>query len=137
MKNELQFVSAEEALSIIQSNDTVFVQGSAATPIHLINKLIAQKERLSQVSLVSITLQGVDLKYPTLEGHFFIHSLFASESNRKAVNSSMGDYTPVFLSEIPLLFERNIISLDVAILHVSPPDAHGYCSLGTSVDVAN
>ncbi len=137
MKNELPFVSAEEALSIIQSNDTVFVQGSAATPIHLVKKLIAQKERLSQVSLVSITLQGVDLNDPSLEGHFFIHSLFASESNRKAVNSSMGDYTPVFLSEIPLLFERNIISLDVAILHVSPPDAHGYCSLGTSVDVAN
>lgn len=135
MKNELNYVSAEEALSIIQSNNTVFIQGSAATPVHLLQKLISQKDRLRNVSLVSITLQGVDLNDPGLENHFYIHSLFTSESNRKAVNSSMGDYTPVFLSEIPLLFERNIISLDVCLVHVSPPDHHGYCSLGTSVDV--
>ncbi len=130
------FVSADEALKFIQSNQRVFLQGSAATPVHLINKLFEQKSRLQNVELVSITQQGVNMNDPSLAGHFFMNSLFVSECNRKAVNSAMGDYVPVFLSEIPLLFRRGILPLDVAIVHVSPPDKHGYCSLGTSVDTA-
>lgn len=132
----LEYVSTEEAISIIESNSRVFLHGSAATPIHLINKLIANKERWKNIELVSITLQGVDLNDSSLDGHFYINSLFVSESTRKAVNSSFGDYTPVFLSEIPLLFNRNILPIDVAIIQVSPPDSNGYCSLGTSVDIA-
>lgn len=77
------------------------MHGSAATPVYLINKLIEQKERLKNVELVSITQKGIDLNSPDLEGHFFVNSLFVSESNRKAVNSKTGDYVPVFLSEIP------------------------------------
>lgn len=130
------YASAEEAISKIQSGFRVFVHGSAATPIHLLRELIRQKDRLSEVELVSITLQGINLNDPSLEGHFYINSLFVSESTRGAVNSSRGDYVPVFLSEIPLLFKRGILPIDVAIVQVSPPDAHGYCSLGTSVDVA-
>lgn len=130
------YKTAEEALQLIQSNQRVFLHGSAATPIHLINKLIEQKNRLQNVELVSITQQGVDLNSPDLDGHFFINSLFVSKSNREAVNTKRGDYVPVFLSEIPLLFTRNILPLDVAIVHVSPPDKHGYCSLGTSIDIA-
>jgi acyl-CoA hydrolase len=130
------YKTAEEALQLVQCNQRVFLHGSAATPIHLINKLLEQKNRLKNVELVSITQQGVDLNSPDLEGHFFINSLFVSKSNRAAVNSNTGDYVPVFLSEIPLLFTRNILPLDVAIVHVSPPDKHGYCSLGTSVDIA-
>ncbi len=135
LKSEL-YTNAEEAISKIQSGFRVFVHGSAATPIHLIRELIRQKDRLEQVELVSITLQGLSLNDPSLEGHFYINSLFVSESTRGAVNSSRGDYVPVFLSEIPLLFKRGILPIDVAIVQVSPPDAHGYCSLGTSVDVA-
>lgn len=131
-----KYVPAEEALKMVQSNSRVFLQGSAATPIHLIKKLFEQKERLQNVELVSITQQGVDMNDPSLAGHFFMNSLFVSDSNRKAVNSGMGDYVPVFLSEIPLLFKRDILPIDVAIVHVSPPDKHGYCSLGTSVDIA-
>lgn len=131
-----KYVPAEEALKMLQSNSRVFLQGSAATPIHLIKKLFEQKERLQNVELVSITQQGVDMNDPSLAGHFFMNSLFVSDSNRKAVNSGMGDYVPVFLSEIPLLFKRDILPIDVAIVHVSPPDKHGYCSLGTSVDIA-
>lgn len=130
------YKSAEEALQLVQSNQIVFLHGSAATPVHLINKLVEQKHRLQNVELVSITQQGVDLNDPELEGHFFINSLFVSKSNREAVNTKRGDYIPIFLSEIPLLFTRNILPLDVAIVHVSPPDKHGYCSLGTSIDIA-
>ncbi|MCU0359789.1 MAG: 4-hydroxybutyrate CoA-transferase [Bacteroidia bacterium] len=132
----MPYVSAEQALSFIQSGMRVFLHGSAATPIYLIQKLIAQKERFNNVELVSISQKGVDLNDHSLKGHFYINSLFVSEANRESVNSGMGDYVPVFLSEIPLLFKRNFLPLDVAIIHVSPPDKHGYCSLGTSVDVA-
>ena len=136
MSTTYSYKTAEEALQLVQSYQRVFLHGSAATPIHLINKLLEQKNRLQHVELVSITQQGIDLNNPDLEGHFFINSLFVSKSNREAVNSKRGDYIPVFLSEIPLLFTRNILPLDVAIVHVSPPDKHGYCSLGTSVDIA-
>lgn len=136
MHSPYHYKTAEEALQLVQSNQRVFLHGSAATPVHLINKLIEQKDRLKNVELVSITQQGVDLNNPNLAGHFFINSLFVSAANRKVVNSKAGDYVPVFLSEIPLLFKRNILPLDVAIVHVSPPDKHGYCSLGASVDIA-
>ncbi len=129
------YTSAQEAIQNIQSNTRVFLHGSAATPVRLINEMIAQKDRLYNVELISITQMGVQLNDTALAGHFFMNSLFVSESNRKAVNQGMGDYTPVFLSEIPLLFNRNILQIDVAIVSVSPPDKHGYCSLGTSVDI--
>lgn len=130
------YTSAEEALQHIQSGQRVFLHGSAATPVHLINKLIEQKERLKNVELVSITQKGIDFNHPDLAKHFYINSLFVSECNRQAVNSNAGDYVPVFLSEIPSLFYQNILPIDVAVVHVSPPDKHGYCSLGTSVDIA-
>jgi len=130
------YVSAETAINLIQSNQRVFLHGSAATPVHLINELIRQKDRLNNVELVSITLQGVNFNHEELRGHFYANSLFVSDANRSAVNSEMGDYVPVFLSEIPSLFRENYLPLDVAIVHVSPPDKHGYCSLGTSLDIA-
>ena len=136
MINSTPFCTAAEAIQLIQSDYRVFLHGSAATPVHLFNEMVAQKHRLQNVELVSITQQGVDMNNPDLAGHFFMNSLFVSESNRKAVNSGMGDYIPVFLSEIPLLFNRGILPIDVAIVQVSPPDKHGYCSLGTSVDIA-
>ena len=71
MQNTTKYVSAEEALKLVQSNTRVFLQGSAATPVHLINKMFEQKERLQQVELVSITQQGVDMNDPSLAGHFF------------------------------------------------------------------
>jgi len=136
MPTNHSYQSAAEALRFVESNQRVFVHGSAATPIHLLNELIAQKDRLYNIELVSITQQGIDLNSPDLAGHFYMNSLFVSDSNRRAVNSGNGDYVPVFLSEIPLLFTRGILPLDVAIIQVSPPDRHGYCSLGTSVDIA-
>ncbi len=131
-----KFTTIEQAVGYVQSNQTVFLHGSACTPIIFLEELKRQKDRLKNVELVSITQQGIDMNDPDLKGHLYMNSLFVSESNRKAVNSGNGSYTPIFLSEIPLLFRRGIIQLDVAVLTVSKPDKHGYVSLGTSVDIA-
>lgn len=92
---------------------------------------------MNNVELVSITNLGdVDFNDPEYRTRFFFNSLFVSANTRSVVNSSHGDYVPVFLSQIPQLFRKHILPIDVALIQVSPPDAHGYCSLGTSVDVA-
>ncbi len=131
------YISAEEAVKSIKSGDKVFVHGGAATPHLLLEKMVERANELRNVELISISSQGAalfaDEKY---KDNFFINSLFVSANVRKAVNEGRGDYIPVFLSEIPNLFRRKIIELDVALVHVSLPDKHGYCSLGTSVDVA-
>jgi acyl-CoA hydrolase len=99
--------------------------------------LAKQAHRLRNVEVVSITVQGeIEIAKPQYKDSFYINSLFVSAPVREAVNSDRGDYVPVFLSEIPLLFKNNILPLDVAIVQVSPPDQHGYCTLGTSIDVA-
>lgn len=131
------YVSAEEALSLIQSNHRIFLHGSACTPNYLVDELAKQAHRLRNVEVVSITVQGnIEVAKPEYRDSFYINSLFVSAPVREAVNSDRGDFVPVFLSEIPILFKNNILPLDVAIVQVSPPDQHGYCSLGTSVDVA-
>ena len=133
----MSYVSAQEALQVIQSGQRVFVHGSACTPVYMIQELAKQASRLRDVELVNISLYGdVELDKPEYQPHFHFNSLFVSGSIRQAVNEGRADYVPVFLSEIPELFKRNILPLDVAIVQVSPPDRHGYCSLGTSVDIA-
>jgi len=103
----------------------------------LLRHLAQEAPRLHDVEIVSITVYGdVYVDKPEFEGHFHINSLFVSESIRKAVNEGRADYVPVFLSEIPELFNQKILPVDVAIVHVSVPDQHGYCSLGVSVDIA-
>ena len=136
MRKKTKFVSAEDAVKHIHSNQRVFVHGSAATPTILLKAMIDRKEDLKNIELVSISNIGFDFNDENFAGHFFINSLFVSESVRIAVNSNRGDYVPVFLSEIPGLFRPEFLPLDIALLHVSVPDKHGYVSLGTSVDVA-
>jgi acyl-CoA hydrolase len=132
-----KYMTAEEALSVVKPEDRVFIHGSAATPIALVKALQARHKELHQVELISITTMGdLDFDDPAYRASFFVNSLFISGPTRKVANSMDGDYVPIFLSEIPLLFKRNILPLDVALIQVSPPDAHGYCSLGTSVDIA-
>ena len=131
------YVSAEDALSIIQSNHRVFFHGSAATPVYLANELAKQKDRLKNVEIVSITIQGdIDFAKAGYEDSFYINSLFVSTPVREAVASGRADYIPVFLSDIAHLFAGDELPIDVAVVQVSPPDKHGYCSLGTSVDIA-
>jgi len=137
MKEAVHYVSPKEALSYIESNSRIFIQGSAQTPTFLMKYLAGEAPRLRNVEIVSISVYGdMYVDKPELRENFYINSLFVSTSIRKAVNDGFADYVPVFLSEIPELFKRKILPLDVAIVQVSPPDNHGYCSLGVSVDVA-
>src|SRR5690606_24661049 len=130
------YISAEEAVKLIKSGDRVFLHGSAATPVHLIKALQERHQELKNVELVSITTLG-DIKFddPKYKDSFYFNSLFVSANSRTIVNGEYGDYVPVFLSEIPLLFKEGFLPIDVAMIQVSPPDMHGYCTLGTSVDI--
>jgi acyl-CoA hydrolase len=131
------YVSGEEAVKAILPNQRVFVHGGAATPHHLLTCLAARSRELFNVELVSISLQGdAVLADPKYKNSFRINSLFVSQNIRAAVNEGRADYVPIFLSEIPNLFKRNILPIDVAMIQVSRPDKHGYCSLGVSVDIA-
>jgi acyl-CoA hydrolase len=132
------FRTAAEAVALVKSGDRVFVHGSAATPTRLLAALLARAGELSGVELVAIsTLGEIDWKHADVVKSFFLRSLFVSANVREWVDGPDADYVPVFLSEIPGLFRHERLPLDVAMLQVSPPDAHGYCSLGTSIDAAH
>lgn len=136
MRLPVAYKTAEEALSVIRSGDRVFVQGSAQTPLHLLREMAKMAPDLRDVELTFITVQGnIELDKPQYANSFHINCMFVSESVRKAVNEGRADFIPVFLSDIPDLF-RNQMHIDVALVQVSPPDKHGYCSLGVSVDIA-
>jgi acyl-CoA hydrolase len=131
------YISAAEALAVVQSGNRVFVHGGAATPLHLLRSLQEQRDRLENVELTAVSMQGEPIITEADRGHFFINSLFVSPAVRKLVNTGMGDYIPVFLSEIPKLFRQGYLKIDVALVQVSPPDRHGFCTLGVSVDVVH
>ncbi len=131
------FTSASEAVASISSGQRIFVQGAAATPGVLLDALAARAGELRDIELVHLHLAGTaPHAAPACAGAFRVNALFVGPNMREAVATGRADYLPVFLSEVPLLFRRGVLPLDVALLHVSPPDSHGWCSLGTSVDVA-
>jgi len=129
-------VSAEEAVSVVKSGDRVFIHSVAAAPSRLIAALAARAPELRVVEIVSLHTEG-DAPYaaPALAKSFRVNALFVGPNLRTAVAEGRADYLPVFLSEVPALFRSGVLPLDVALVHVSPPDRHGYCSLGVSVDV--
>ncbi len=126
-------ISAQQAVRVIKSGDRVFTRGNAATPRLLFRALAERAPELQGVELVHLLLMGDELSPPELEGHIRHNALFVGPADRQAVNSGQADYTPIFLSEIPALFTRGVIPLDVALLQVSPPDEHGFLSLGVEV----
>lgn len=137
MTSNYSYVSTKEALSIINSSMRVYIHGGACTPQYLLQELANEKDRLKQVELVSITLKGdIEIANPVYENNFHFNSLFVSTPIRQAVTEGRADFVPIFLSDIPDLFRTPSFGLDVAIVQVSTPDAHGYCSLGLSVDIA-
>ncbi len=123
----------EEAVSVIQSGDRVYISGNAATPFPLLEALAQRKDELENVELVHVLLLGDDpLSKPEMEGHFRHNSLFVGPADRKAVNEGRADYVPIHLHEIPKVL-REKLPLDAAILHLSPPDEHGFMSFGVEV----
>jgi acyl-CoA hydrolase len=128
-------VSAEEAVKIVKSNDRVYLQAAAAAPQVLVRALSARHEELKNVEICQLHTEG-DAPYanPQYKDSFHVNSFFIGKNVRHTLQAGNGSYTPVFLSELPLLFKRKIIKLDVAFIHVSIPDKHGYCSLGVSVE---
>lgn len=129
-------ITAEEAAAQIRSGQRIFVTGNCSTPQKFIQALRDRHQELRSVELVQLLDLGVgDYITPDMADHIRINSLFISGKVRKAVNDGMADFTPVFLHEIPLLFRTGRLVLDVAVIHVSPPDEHGYCSYGVEVGV--
>lgn len=121
----------------VRSGNRVFVHGGAATPSVLLRALAARADSLRGVELVHLHTEGEDpCAAPGLSASFRTNALFLGANLRDAVARGDADYVPAFLSEMPALFRDRVLPLDLALVHVSPPDRHGYCSLGVSVDIA-
>lgn len=129
------YKSAEEAVKIINSNSRIYIQAAAAMPQVLVNAMSERHEELKGVEVCHLHIEGkTPYASPKYKDSFHVNSFFIGKNVRHTIKSGNGSYTPVFLSEVPLLFKRNILPLDVALIHVSTPDKHGYCSLGVSVE---
>jgi acyl-CoA hydrolase len=123
--------SAEEAVRLVRSGDRVYYGGNAAIPLALVRALAKRYKELENVQLSHVLLLGEDpLSRPEMEGHFRHNSLFVGPADREAVNSGRADYVPIFLHQIPRLFNEGIVVLDLAMVMVSPPDEHGFMSFG-------
>ena len=121
----------EEAVATVASGNKIFISGNAATPFVLIDALAARKDELEGVEVNHVLLLGEDpLSKPGMENHFRHNSLFVGPADRAAINEGRSDYVPAFLFEIPSFFTQRIIPLDVALIHLSPPDEHGFMSFG-------
>jgi len=129
--------SSDEALKAVKPKHNVFIHSVAAAPQELIRALIRRADELKNVQLFHLHTEG-KAEYAKKEygKNFNVNALFIGHNVREAVQEGRGNYIPVFLSEIPALFRKKIIPLDVALVSVSPPDRHGYCSLGVSVDAS-
>jgi len=130
------FTTAEEAVKLIKSNDHVFLQSAASTPLQLVNAMTKRHEELKNVTIYSIHTEG-DAPYADDQyaNSFNVKTMFVGKNLRKYVQTGLAQYIPMFLSEIPIAFKNKVLPVDVAMVQVSPPNKHGYCSLGISVDV--
>jgi acyl-CoA hydrolase len=130
-----KYVSAAEAVKIVKSNDRVYVQAAAATPTVLTKALTDRASELKNVELCHLHTEGsAPYANPELAESFHVNSFFIGQNVRHTLTAGNGSYTPVFLSELPHLFRKKVVKLDVVFIHVSIPDKHGYCSLGVSVE---
>ena len=132
-----KYVTAAEAVQVVKSGDRVYVQAAAATPTILTKALADRASELRNVEVCHLHTEGeAPYANPELAESFHVNSFFIGANVRHTLKAGNGSYTPVFLSELPLLFRKNVVKLDVAFIHVSPPDSHGYCSLGVSVEAS-
>ncbi|HTP03483.1 MAG TPA: acetyl-CoA hydrolase/transferase C-terminal domain-containing protein [Anaerolineales bacterium] len=127
-------VSADEAVECIQSGNRLFMTGNVSVPQQLLAALVRRAPALKDVEICqALSVGPADYVSPAVEGHLRVNTLFISANVRKAVQEGRADFTPVLLSEFPLLFKNGVLPVDVALVHVSPPDEHGFCSLGVEV----
>ncbi|MBI1288669.1 MAG: 4-hydroxybutyrate CoA-transferase [Flavobacteriales bacterium] len=129
-------ISGEHAVAHIRSGDSVFIHSAAAAPQHLIAKLVERKDELRDVTIYQIHTEGPAPYADDSIDAFKVKCMFIGQNMRKSIQHGHGSYIPVFLSEVPRLFKDRILPIDVALISVSPPDEHGYCSLGPSIDVS-
>jgi acyl-CoA hydrolase len=133
----VETIAPEEAVKLIKSGDRVFIHSACAAPRALIEAMVNRSSELSDVEIVQLhTEGGAPYSNKGMESSFRVNALFIGSNVRNAINEGRGDYIPIFLSEVPILFRSRRMPLDVALVQVSPPDKHGYCSLGISVDVS-
>jgi 4-hydroxybutyrate CoA-transferase len=131
----MRIVSAPEAVAGIRSRHQIYLQGAAATPSILLDALVARAPELADVSVVHLHCEGPGPHLaPEMAHHFRHRALFIGPQARAAVADGRADYVPTFLSDVPRLFESGHMPLDAVFVNATPPDAHGFCSLGTSVE---
>jgi 4-hydroxybutyrate CoA-transferase len=131
----MRLVSAAEAAAVVRSGDSVYLHCAAATPSVLLDALVERAPELHDVSVIHLHTEGPGPHLaPEMAGHFRHRALFIGPNARKAVNEGRADYVPVFLSDVPRLFASGALPLDVVFVNATPPDDHGFCSLGTSVE---
>src|SRR5450432_4587244 len=131
------YQSLEDAMSLIRPGQKLFIQTGAAAPQELIRGLMEKANELDNMTIYQMHTEGkAPYGDPEWKDVFKVNCFFIGSNLRKAVQEGRAEYIPLFLSEIPGLFRKKIIPIDVALIHVSYPDEHGYCSLGVSVDIA-
>ncbi len=132
-----RIISAEAAANLVKSGQRIFLTGNCSTPQEFLTALVNRYEEVREVQLVQLLGMGPgDYVTPDMAEHIRINSLFIAPNIRKAVNEGLADFTPVFLSEIPKLFRTGRLVLDMAVIQVSPPDKHGFCSYGVEIGVS-
>jgi len=131
---ESRIVTPDEAATKIQSGQRIFLTGNCSVPQKVLAALVKHAPNLQDVEICqALTIGPADYVSPAMEGHLRVNAMFISANIRKAVQEGRADFTPVLLSEFPLLFKKKLLPVDVALIHVSPPDEHGFCSLGIEV----
>ena len=132
-----KLTTAGEAVKGINSNDTVYVHPGCAVPESLVKAMVDRKDELENVTVVHIlTIGKAPYTEPGMEKHFRHKAFFIGSNVRESVNQGRSDFIPIFLSEVPLLFYKGLVPVDVALIQVSPPDEHGFCSFGIGIETA-
>jgi len=131
----MHIVTPEDAVAHVRSGDQVYIQCAAATPSVLLDALVARAPDLRDVAMIHLHIEGPGPHLaPEMAPHFRHRALFIGPNARAAVNEGRAEFVPVFLSDVPVLFERGLMPLDTVLVNATPPDSHGFCSLGTSVE---
>ncbi len=132
-----RIATPKEAVKAVKSRDRIFLTGNCSVPSKILSALVDRAEELEGVEICqALTVGSADYVNPDMEGHLRVNTMFISHNTRKAVQEGRADFTPVLLSEFPLLFKNKILPVNVAFVHLSPPDEHGYCSFGVEVGLS-